>query len=78
MRVLDQLTIERIEQLQQEAEQTGKTVDWETGTLIPRPYQGMDHHQRDALAARDSRKQFYRDLDDSKDNDPASPEEAGW
>lgn len=77
-RAIDTKTIEEIQALYSEAERTGQTVDWETATVVPRKYKGMDPHQRDLMAAQDTRRQQYKDLSNQKDNDPASPEEAGW
>jgi hypothetical protein len=75
-RPFDLLTIEKIEALQAEAKEKGMEVDWEAGKLVPRKYAGMSHHQRDAVAAADTRRQHYKDLNDQQDNDAASPEQA--
>jgi hypothetical protein len=77
-KAIDKLTITEIRALYAEAQRTGKQVDWETATLIPRKYEHLTHHQRDFVAREETRRQEYRDKRDAMDNDPASPQEAGY
>jgi hypothetical protein len=68
----------KIEELEKEALRTGMKIDWEAGKLIPNPLAKMDHHQRALWARIETDRQRMRDYYDMKDNDPASPEQAGW
>lgn len=69
---------DKIRALQAEADAKGMLVDWEAVKLVPKrnPFEGMNHYQRDAYAKKWQRDDYYKYLD--KDNDPASPEQAGW
>ena len=66
-RQIDRLTIARIEALQAEAKAKGMELDYESGKLVPRKYAGMSHHQRDAMAAMETRKLHYQALDGQRD-----------
>ncbi len=75
-RKIDQLMIAEVDKLCMQADVEGKEVDWETATLVPRRFANMHHHQRDFLAREATKRQSYREINDCKDNDAASPEQA--
>lgn len=68
--------MDKIHQLQEEAKRLDMDIDWETASLVPKPLKAMTPHQRDRYVREWKQRQFYKGLDERKDNDPASPEQA--
>lgn len=70
--------IARYEELLQAAKDSQMDIDLEKAELVPRKLQNMTYLQRDQWVKNMERRQYYKDLNDKKDNDAAAPEQAGW